>query len=410
VIDPIEAHYDRFPYPDVKHLVVTGTAEHVVGSLSFALRRRSDTWISQRGSVWIAGCGTLQAAEWGLALPDAEILATDVSERALEIAAATAREAGAKNVRFERRDLRLPMDRSFDLVVCTGVVHHLPDPALALRSVRDALAPNGALVLMVYSRAHRAPLDPVRRAIARLGLVDYEEACAVLGAAIGARCRPDQRDMLEALWQLRKRDPSFVADVILNPREASYDMPALYELLAAAGLRFGEWRYPGGWRLRYYADDPAFVARGEALGPRGEAELVYHLGGVASPMLDVLVERDDAPERPPYSTGELLDMRMAVRADDRQLDFEQGRVVREHRFPSFEVGEGAVRGRASSGHGSDRHFAVGEQTLPFIAACDGTATVRELAARFVDLAPEELFLALVTDLSPRDVGLLAPRQ
>ena len=46
--------------------------------------------------------------------------------------------------------------RSFDLVVCTGVLHHLPDPDRGLRALRDVLRPSGAMRLMVYARYGRA--------------------------------------------------------------------------------------------------------------------------------------------------------------------------------------------------------------------------------------------------------------
>src|SRR6202044_1317851 len=48
------------------------------------------------------------------------------------------------------------LGRAFDLVVCTGVLHHLPDPDLGLRALRDVLRPNGAMRLMVYARYGRA--------------------------------------------------------------------------------------------------------------------------------------------------------------------------------------------------------------------------------------------------------------
>jgi SAM-dependent methyltransferase len=44
----------------------------------------------------------------------------------------------------------------FDHIVCTGVLHHLPDPDAGLRSLRDVLAPSGAMHLMVYAPYGRA--------------------------------------------------------------------------------------------------------------------------------------------------------------------------------------------------------------------------------------------------------------
>ena len=38
-----------------------------------------------------------------------------------------------------------------DLIVCTGVLHHLADPDAGLRALRSVLKPDGAMYLMVYA-------------------------------------------------------------------------------------------------------------------------------------------------------------------------------------------------------------------------------------------------------------------
>ena len=45
---------------------------------------------------------------------------------------------------------------SFDLIVCTGVLHHLADPDAGLRALHDVLKPDGAMHLMVYAPYGRA--------------------------------------------------------------------------------------------------------------------------------------------------------------------------------------------------------------------------------------------------------------
>ena len=62
--------------------------------------------------------------------------------------------------------------RSFDLVVCTGVLHHLPDPDDGLRALRDVLRPGGAMRLMVYARYGRAGIYMMQVPPARNWRVD----------------------------------------------------------------------------------------------------------------------------------------------------------------------------------------------------------------------------------------------
>src|SRR6478609_2291957 len=103
--------------------------------------------------ILIAGCGTSQAARYALREPDARVTAIDVSETSLRHTRDLQRKYNLDNLELRQ----LPVERvreigrSFDLVVCTGVLHHLPDPDDGLRALRDVLWPSGAMRLMVYA-------------------------------------------------------------------------------------------------------------------------------------------------------------------------------------------------------------------------------------------------------------------
>ena len=83
------------------------------------------------------------------------------------------------NVRVTRASLdNLPFaDESFDFAICLGVIHHLPDPALALRRLVQKVKPGGhVLVYVYYNLDQRGPLyrglfllvDSIRRVVCRL--------------------------------------------------------------------------------------------------------------------------------------------------------------------------------------------------------------------------------------------------
>ena len=73
----------------------------------------------------------------------------------------------------------------FDQIVCTGVLHHLHDPDLGLRSLRSVLMPNGAMQLMVYAAYGRAGIYMVQEYCRLLG-VATEAGLGDLGSMIGA--------------------------------------------------------------------------------------------------------------------------------------------------------------------------------------------------------------------------------
>src|SRR5205814_5966556 len=56
---------------------------------------------------------------------------------------------------------------AFDVVYCSGVLHHTPQPRAAFRAVAELARPGGVIVLGVYNAIARIPLR-VRRAIARV--------------------------------------------------------------------------------------------------------------------------------------------------------------------------------------------------------------------------------------------------
>src|SRR5205823_1087676 len=56
-------------------------------------------------------------------------------------------------------------EESFDLIICTGVIHHNRDPGLALEGLAEALKPDGIIELMVYNRFHRGVTSAFQRAV-----------------------------------------------------------------------------------------------------------------------------------------------------------------------------------------------------------------------------------------------------
>jgi ubiquinone/menaquinone biosynthesis C-methylase UbiE len=107
-------------------------------------------------SVLDYGCGPgNDVIGFGHYSKPAALHAADVSTRSIEIARARADLHGIP-VTFHRIDERtskvaLP-DQSIDLIHCAGVLHHLPDPALALQEWRRLLKSGGRAQVMVYHR------------------------------------------------------------------------------------------------------------------------------------------------------------------------------------------------------------------------------------------------------------------
>ena len=74
------------------------------------------------------------------------------------------------------------MKRYFDLIVCTGVLHHLADPDAGLRALRSVLNPKGAMYLMVYAPYGRTGVYMLQDYCRRLGIGTSEQEISELMA------------------------------------------------------------------------------------------------------------------------------------------------------------------------------------------------------------------------------------
>lgn len=236
--------YEQYPYPAPietleKYQVRAGDmperrAEH---HLFWPARR-----IRTNRSILIAGCGTSQAARHAMKWPQARIVGIDVSETSIESTRALKEKHGLANLELRQ----LPVEHagqlgeSFDQVICTGVLHHLADPDLGLRSLRNVLAPGGAMNLMVYAPYGRAGIyllqDYNRRLDIGTSSVEIEELVATLKLLPAAH----------PLWPLLRDSPDFryeagLADALLHPQDRPYSVPQFLSFLTRSGLRFGRW-------------------------------------------------------------------------------------------------------------------------------------------------------------------------
>ena len=89
--------------------------------------------------------------------PGGYVLATDISEGIVELAAQVARERGLRQVETRAMDgekLDLP-DASFDAVLCRLGLMYMPHPVTALREWRRALKAGGRVAVAVFSTPDR---------------------------------------------------------------------------------------------------------------------------------------------------------------------------------------------------------------------------------------------------------------
>jgi SAM-dependent methyltransferase len=305
--EKVHDFYERMPYP----APLTNLDEHL-DLYKNPIRRRAEfhlMWPAKRPGghleILIAGCGTSQAARYALREPDARITAIDISEASLR----HTRDLQHK-YRLENLELyQLPIEsvrkigRSFDLVVCTGVLHHLADPDYGLCALRDVLRPSGAMRLMVYARYGRAGIYMIQEYCRLLEINASAAELRNLAAALAALPRDHPiSGVLSCSKDFRR--PEAMADVLLHPQDRAYTVPEVYAWLDRCGMSFGRWieQAPYLARCGMLADSP-HAARLASLPSRAQHAAVELFRGTMVSHSLIAYRADNSDEVQPINFG-----------------------------------------------------------------------------------------------------------
>ena len=239
----VGAFYERHPYPQ--------PVDDLAGARRIwdDQRRRANShlfWPDEPcrddRSILVAGCGTSQAAKYALRWPNAKVTGIDISPTSLAFTRKLQRKYGLENLEVRQLAVERAAELAapYDLVVCTGVLHHLPDPDAGLRALRDVLSPVGALNLMVYAPYGRAGVYLLQDYCRRLGI--GASAGEIRDLAASLRLLPADHPLAPLLRSAPDfREPAGLADALLHPQDRAYSVPQLLDFIGGAGLTFGRW-------------------------------------------------------------------------------------------------------------------------------------------------------------------------
>jgi SAM-dependent methyltransferase len=240
----VQDFYERYPYPrPVESL------DNYRRLWQDQQRRRADYHLfwpckpfREDFSILVAGCGTSQAAKHALRWPEAQVTGIDFSATSLSSTEELKRKYNLNNLQLHQ----LPIERigelemCFDQIVCTGVLHHLPDPDVGLKALQSVLTPDGALNLMVYAPYGRTGIYMLQEFCQRLGIKATDQGIRDLITALGS-LPPGH-----PLGTLLREAPDFrqeaaLADALLHPQDRAYSVPQLFDFLKSGGMKFGRW-------------------------------------------------------------------------------------------------------------------------------------------------------------------------
>ena len=170
----VQRQYEEMPYPRWVKSAAAGPARRIDDYLrdNFPAASFRPLGLETAAEILIAGCGTgRHPIEFVQQIADCQVLAIDLSLASLSYAKRKAIELGLANITFAQADiLRLrSLDRTFDVIDSTGVLHHLADPMAGWRGLVSMLRPGGFMYIGLYSAAARQSINAVRELIAAQG-------------------------------------------------------------------------------------------------------------------------------------------------------------------------------------------------------------------------------------------------
>src|SRR5882724_9158319 len=249
-LDNVRAQYEALPYPprdprDEAIRLVTGTPSHILEVNHYLFSGRLNFVRPFRALV--AGGGTGDACIMlAQQLVDrrcpGEVVYLDLSSASRQICEARAKARGLRNVRFltgSLLDLPAMNIGSFDYIDCTGVLHHLPDPAAGMNALASALEPEGGIGVMLYGGYGRTGVYPLQEMLRTLAPPSMATEDRIAMAKRLIRFLPTTN--------LFRRNPYLndhvtggdagLYDLLLQNRDRAFTVPQIGAMAAACGLR-----------------------------------------------------------------------------------------------------------------------------------------------------------------------------
>jgi SAM-dependent methyltransferase len=243
--DPVAAQYESWVYPKpVLDMAEAVTRRNYFDASDPAILRRK-FWPKKVEpddlDILIAGCGANQAAYFAFTNPESRVVGIDVSEASLAHEQYLKEKHNLHNLELHHLNLEetASLGRTYDLIVSSGVLHHLPDPDAGLRSLRDVLKPHGVMSLMLYGYYPRVGVHMLQEAFRVLGLRQDAAGVEMVKHTLD-HVLPSKHYIVS----YRDPDRGFdagVVDTYLHARERAYTVPDVLQFVSENGMKLQGW-------------------------------------------------------------------------------------------------------------------------------------------------------------------------
>jgi len=236
----VAIHYEENPYPRWLSVTMPRSGSRRDDYHQFFARPEL-AFFDRTFHVLVAGCGTgKQAVSHAVGYGQrATIHALDLSRASLSYAASMAKRYGLGNMRFIQGDILglAALDRTFDVIHCEGVLHHMGQPLEGWRALMQRLRPGGIMSIALYSEAARQALPSFATDIAGLSSDERHSVMGHVRHRLMVESTPEQRRE-RSLFCADFFSTSSCRDLLFHSQEHRFTIPRIAECLRLLGLSF----------------------------------------------------------------------------------------------------------------------------------------------------------------------------
>ncbi len=211
--------------------------------------------------ILVAGCGTNQAAVIAFTNPGAHVVAIDVSQQSLDHQQFLKNKYGLNNLELHR----LPIEdidrlaRDFDLIMSTGVLHHMASPEAGMKALAQCLRPDGVASIMLYAKYGRLGVDMLQSVFREMGFDQSDASVHAVRQILAILPHDHPVRSYMAIAPDLGFDAGLV-DTFLHGRERNCSVKECLDLVASAGLVFQDFFFKSPYHPPPFSADPAYVA------------------------------------------------------------------------------------------------------------------------------------------------------
>ncbi len=191
--------------------------------------------------ILIAGCGTgQQTLHSASRFSNAQVLSVDISLTSIAHAMRKTEELNISNIDYAQADILELGDlaRSFDLIECTGVLHHLDDPMAGWRVLTDLLRSGGLMKIGLYSELGRQDVVRARSIVAEKGYSASPDDIRQFRQDIILEADEGIQRSLELCNSVDFYCLSGCRDLLFHAQEHRFELPEIGDALDSLGLKF----------------------------------------------------------------------------------------------------------------------------------------------------------------------------